>query len=250
MSTPILWVLLFSLLSSVGAVGAAALLLLAPDRTRQWLQPYLVSFATGTLLTSALVELLPHAIDDLGVVPSLSLVLGGLVLFFILERLMMWRHCHVIGHCEAHRPTGSLILIGDTLHNFADGIVLAAAFVSSIPLGIATGLAVIAHEVPQEVGDFAILIESGFSKKRAFIWNMLSGSATIPGALISLVALESIQPATPYVLSLSAAGFLYIGLADLIPGLHERLQPGIGAAQVLFIMLGIATILLFHGGHG
>lgn len=250
MSTPVLWILLFSLLSSVGAVGAAALLLLAPDRTRQWLQPYLVSFATGTLLTSALVELLPHAIEHLGVVPSLSLVLGGLVLFFILERLMIWRHCHVIGHCETHRTAGHLILIGDTLHNFVDGIVLAAAFLSSLPLGIATGLAIIAHEVPQEVGDFAILIESGFSKKRAFIWNMLSGSATIPGALISLVALESIQPATPYVLSLSAAGFLYIGLADLIPGLQERLRPGIGAAQFLFIILGIATILLFHGGQG
>lgn len=250
MSTLVFWVLLFSLLSSVGAVGAAALLLLAPDRTREILQPYLVSFATGTLLASALVELLPHAIEQVGTGPSLALVLAGLVLFFILERLMIWRHCHVIGHCEAHRATGSLILIGDTLHNFVDGIVLAAAFFSSIPLGIATGLAIIAHEVPQEVGDFSILIESGFSKKRAFIWNMLSGSATIPGALISLVALDAIQPATPYVLSLSAAGFLYIGLADLIPGLHERRRPGIGAAQFLFILLGIATILLLHGGHG
>ena len=250
MSTPILWVLLFSLLSSVGAVGAAALLLLAPDRTRQWLQPYLASFATGTLLTSALLELLPHAIDQLGVVPSLSVVLGGLVLFFILERVMRWRHCHVVGHCETHQTSGHLILIGDTLHNFVDGIVLAAAFLSSIPLGMATGLAIIAHEVPQEVGDFAILIEGGFSKKRAFIWNMLSGSATIPGALLSLVALDSIEPATPYVLALSAAGFLYIGLADLLPGLHERLRPGIGLAQFLFLMLGIATILLLHGGHG
>lgn len=250
MNAPLFWILLFSLLSSVGAVGAAALLLLSPDRTRQWLQPYLVSFATGTLLTSALVELLPHAIEQVGVMLSLSLVLGGLVLFFILERLMIWRHCHVIGHCETHRTAGHLILIGDTLHNFVDGIVLAAAFLSSIPLGIATGFAIIAHEVPQEVGDFAILIESGFSKKRAFIWNMLSGSSTIPGALISLVALESIQPATPYVLSLSAAGFLYIGLADLIPGLHERLRPGIGAAQFLFIILGIITILIFHGGPG
>jgi zinc and cadmium transporter len=214
------------------------------------LQPYLVSFATGTLLATALLELLPHAIEHIGAVPSLSLVLGGLVLFFILERLMIWRHCHVIGHCETHRTAGLLILIGDTLHNFVDGIVLAAAFLSSIPLGIATGLAVIAHEIPQEVGDFAILIESGFSKKRAFIWNMLSGSATIPGALVTLVALDVLQPATPYVLSLSAAGFLYIGLADLIPGLHERLRPGIGAAQFLFILLGIATILLLHGGHG
>lgn len=248
MSTTVLWVLLFSLLSSVGAVGTAALLLLATDKTRETLQPYLVSFATGTLLTSALVELLPNTIDHLGVVHSLSLVLGGLVLFFILERLMIWRHCHVIGHCETHRTPGHIILIGDTLHNFVDGIVLAAAFLSSIPLGIATGLAIIAHEVPQEVGDFAILIESGFSKKRAFIWNMISGSSTIPGALISLRALESIQPATPYVLSHSAAGFLYIGLADLIPGLHERQQPGIGVAQVLFILLGIATILLLHGG--
>lgn len=250
MSTPVLWILLFSLLSSVGAVGAAALLLLAPDRTREALQPYLVSFATGTLLASALLELLPHAIDHLGVVPSLSVVLGGLVLFFILERLMIWRHCHVIGHCETHRTSGHLILIGDTLHNFVDGIVLAAAFLSSIPLGIATGLAIIAHEVPQEVGDFAILIESGFSKKRAFIWNMLSGSATIAGALVTLVALDFLQPATPYVLSLSAAGFLYVGLADLIPGLHERLRPGIGIAQFLFIMLGIATILLLQGSHG
>lgn len=103
MSTPILWVLIFSLFSSVGAVGAAGLLLLAPDRTRQWLQPYLVSFATGTLLTLALGELLPHAIDHLSVFPSLSFVLGGLVLFFILERLMIWRYYHVVRRCETHR---------------------------------------------------------------------------------------------------------------------------------------------------
>ena len=109
------------------------------------------------------------ALEHFGVVSCPALVLGGLVLFFILERLMIYRHCHVIGHCETHRTAGHLILIGDTLHNFVDGIVLAAAFLASIPLGMATGLAIIAHEVPQEVGDFAILIESGFSKKRAFI---------------------------------------------------------------------------------
>lgn len=247
---PVVWILSFSLLASVGAIGAAALFLLARKELQQKILPYLICFATGTLLASALVELLPHAIEEAGVEPILTIMLIGLVVFFILERWMIWRHCHVMGHCDLHVAAGPLILVGDALHNFVDGIVLAAAFLSSVPIGIATGLAVIAHEVPQEVGDFAILLDRGFSRKQAFWWNLLSGSATFPGALLALVALEWLEVATPYVLSLSAAGFLYIGLADLIPSLHERLRPAIGFAHFLVIILGMATILLLHTQHG
>lgn len=247
---PVVWVLTFSLLASVGAISAAALFLLAPRALQQRVLTYLICFAIGTLLASALVELLPHAIGAVGATPSLMIVLTGLVLFFSLERWMIWRHCHVMGKCDLHVATAPLILVGDALHNFADGIVLAVAFLSSVPVGIATGVAIIAHEVPQEVGDFAILLDSGFSRKRAFLLNLLSGSATFPGAVLALIALEWIEVATPYVLSLSAAGFLYIGLADLLPSLHERLRPSIGLPQFLFILFGIGTILLLHTQHG
>lgn len=240
----VFWVLGCSLLASIGCVGVAALVLRFPAATRQILLPYLISFATGTLLATALLRLLPHAMEHLGGLSSLHIVLGGLVTFFILERLMIWRHCHVVGHCDTHNAAGPLILVGDTLHNFVDGVVLAAAFLTSLPLGVATGLAVLLHEIPQEVGDFAILLDSGFSRRTAFRWNMLSALATIPGALLGLVALERLEFFIPYVLAFSAAGFLYVGLADLISGLHQRLRPRIGMMQFLLFILGILTILL------
>lgn len=238
------WILGFALLGSVGAVAAAATFLLFPKPTRVRLVPFLVSYATGTLLAAALLGLLPRAIEVGGLRSSLGGVLAGLILFFVLERFLIWRHCHQGGTCDVHGMAGPLILVGDALHNFVDGAVIAAAFLSSVPLGITTGIAVLAHELPQEVGDFSILLDSGMTRLRALQWNLLSGATTIPGALLAYLALGQSQEIIPVVLALSAASFLYIGLADLVPGLHRRIGAETGTGQFFLILAGIGTILM------
>ncbi|NGZ94998.1 MAG: ZIP zinc transporter [Nitrospira sp. WS110] len=244
------WILAFALLGSVGAIIGAAAFLLLPKGMRDRTVPFLVSYATGTLLGAALLGLLPQAIEQGGLQASLGSVLAGLIVFFSLERLMIWRHCHHGGSCEVHGAAGPLILLGDALHNFVDGIVITAAFLSSIPLGIATGIAVIAHEVPQEVGDFAVLLDNGYSREGALKWNLISGSTTIPGALLGYLALEESSKLIGPILALSAASFLYIGLADLIPGLHRRIGSESGIAQFLLLLVGVGTIVVLRLQHG
>lgn len=241
-----MWILGFAILGSVGAVAGAGTLLLFPKRTRETVVPYLISYATGTLLAAALLGLLHHAIEASSAKAILATTVAGLFVFFLLERTVIWRHCHAVGPCEIHRTAGYLILVGDALHNFVDGIVIAAAFLSSVPLGIATGLAVIAHELPQEVSDFAILLDSGFESAQAFQWNVISSAATLPGALIGYGLLSQVEQVVPHLLGLAAASFLYIGLADLIPGLQGRIGPEIGVRQALVMLAGVATIVMLQ----
>ena len=148
-----------------------------------------------------------------------------------------------------HGKAGALILVGDAFHNFVDGVVIAAAFLTSIPLGISASLAVIAHEVPQELGDIAILLDSGYSKTRAFLYNLISSLTTLPGALIAYFYLGTTKEAVPYVLAISAASFIYIALADLVPGMHQRVGAGTAARQIALILLGIGTIASFRFLH-
>lgn len=148
---PLAWILVFSVLGSVGAIGGAALLLIFPDDVRKRLVPALVAYAAGTLLGAAFLGMIPAAAGSAPIRAVSAAVLAGIILFFLLERLVLWRHAHEVG--GSSRPAAPLILIGDALHNFVDGVVIAAAFLSSVPLGVAAGLAVVAHEVPQEVGD-------------------------------------------------------------------------------------------------
>ena len=246
----LIWILGFALLGSIGAVSAAASFMLFPKGVREQLVPFLVSYATGTLLGAALLGLLPEAIEQGGLTSSLGTVLAGLLAFFVLERLLIWRHCHAEGPCEVHGTAGYLILVGDAMHNFVDGAVIAAAFMSSVPLGIATGIAVIAHELPQEVGDFAILLDNGFTRMRALKWNLISGSTTIPGALLAYAGLQQMPQFNTAILALSAASFLYIGLADLIPGLHRRIGAETGLGQLFLILAGIGTIVLLRAHYG
>ena len=238
----------FSMLGSVGSVAGAALLLLFPERVRKTLVPCLISYATGTLLGAAFLGMIPHALEYIEPFQILAAVLAGIILFFLLEKLVIWRHCHD-GECEVHSVAGPLILFGDAFHNFIDGIVIAAAFLTNTTLGVATALAVIAHEVPQEIGDFAILLNGGYSKQRAFLYNLLSSLTTLPGAVISYFFLKTAQTAVPYILALSAASFIYIAMADLIPELHKRFGIRNTVRQFILFISGIGTILIFQLNH-
>ncbi len=235
----------FSALGSVGAVAGAALFLFLPEGLRKALVPALVSYATGTLLGAAFLGMLPAALAQASPQAVTQTTLVGIVLFFLLEKAALWRHCHD-ADCERHGRAGSLILIGDAFHNFVDGIVIAAAFLNSPALGVATALAVLAHEAPQEIGDFAILLSSGYERRKAFMLNTLSASTTLPGALIGYYWISAAGELLPYVLALSAASFLYIATADLIPELHRKFDAPASARQVVLLLAGIATIAWFH----
>ena len=243
----LLQILFFSALGSLGAVLASASLLIAPLPWVSRVLPALLSYATGTLLAGAFLGMLPASLALAPASVVGATVLAGFVLFFILEKWLMWRNCHA-PDCAMHVRSSALILIGDAMHNFVDGVVIAAAFLTSPTLGVATAVAVIAHEIPQEVGDFGILLNNGLSGKRALLWNSLSASATFPGALCGYYLLGQTQAVLPYILSLSAASFIYIASADLMPRLHKEATSGQGVRQLLLLLAGIATIALVQAG--
>ena len=252
----LVWIIIFCLLGGLLSVLAAALFLVLREPLRNHILPHLVSFATGALLGAAFLGLLPHALasvnsSDTHVIPMA--VLLGLLGFFVLEKLVLWRHCHA-DHCEVHAPdqrsrdhsTGAMILIGDSLHNFLDGILIAAAFLTDIHLGVVTSVAVAAHEIPQEVGDFAVLLHSGFSRSRAFLYNVLTSLTTVIGGVLSYFALQSMQAALPYILAVAASSFIFIAVADLIPTLHQRVEGKAALQQVVLIAAGILLIYYAH----
>lgn len=241
-------ILLFSALGSPGAIAGSATLLLFDDRIRSTFVPCLTSYATGTLLGAAFPGMIPVSLEKAPALAVTSTVLAGIVLFFVLEKWVLWRHCHD-GACEVHGHSGPLILIGDAFHNFVDGVVIAAVFLTSPTLGVATALAVIAHEIPQELGDFAILLDSGYGSRKALLLNGLSATATLPGALAAYFWLDETRAAVPYILALSAASFICIAVADLIPSLHRRTAPLDSMRQLLLLLAGIATIACFHFVH-
>ncbi len=214
----------------------------------------LVSYAIGALLGAAFLEILPEAFKSTASVTVVSgTVLGGILLFFTLEKLLLWRHCHH-DHCEAHDPTesikhgdqgrsGTMIMVGNTFHNFVDGIIIAAAFLADVNLGVVTALAIIAHEIPQEVGDFMILLHSGYTKAQALLLNLVSSLATMLGGVLAYYALRSMQGAVPILLALAASSMIYVAVADLIPGLHKRTTLRDTLEQVVLIALGISSIV-------
>lgn len=245
------WIILASLLGGVLSVIAAALFAL--NARAQYLGG-LVSYAIGALLGAVFLDILPEAIKlspDVSVVSAT--VLLGILLFFTLEKVLIWRHCHH-DNCEVHEPpehgehdhgrSGTMVIVGDTFHNFVDGIIIAAAFLADVNLGIVTALAIIAHEIPQEVGDFAILLHSGYSKLRAFQMNIISSFATLVGGTLGYYALQDMQSFVPPLLALASASMIYIAVADLIPGLHKRTQMRDTVQQVVLILLGVATVAL------
>jgi zinc and cadmium transporter len=245
------WILAATLAGGVLSVLAAALIALSARVT--WV-PVLISYAVGTLLGAVFLDVLPEAFGRAESLETMALtILGGILLFFVLEKLVLWRHCHV-EQCEAHDPplaphhdqgrSGTMIMIGDTFHNFVDGVLIAAAFLADRELGIVTAVAIIAHEIPQEVGDFLILLHSGFSKARALALNVLSSAAMVAGGALGYFALQGLERWIPPLLGFAAASMLYVSVADLIPGLHKRPELRATAQQVALIALGIATIWL------
>lgn len=251
------WIILFTLLGGVASVGLGVLLLGFGAHLHEKLLHGFLSYAVGAMLTVALLDLLPHALEHPAVSPSTvtGTLLAGVLLFFILEKLVLWRHCHT-EHCAAHGTSeqtapnpaaaGSLILVGDSIHNFVDGMLIAGAFIADTRLGFATGIAIIAHEIPQEVGDYIILVHSGYSRMKAFLYNSVSSLAAVAGGLAAWFFLSLAEVLEPYLLTLAAASFLYVAVADLIPDLHQRAELGATLQQVLLIVAGGATIQGVH----
>jgi zinc and cadmium transporter len=236
-------IIVFTVLGSVCSVGLAGLFLLLKGRQLTAVTGGLIPYAIGTLLGAAFLGMIPHALLRLDGAEVLTAVLLGIILFYMLEKFAVWRHCHE-QPCDVHTRAGAMILLGDALHNFVDGVAIAAAFVESVPLGITTSVAVIAHEVPQEVGDFAILLQSGYSRAKALWYNTLSSLAALVGAVLTYFLMPLVRSTVPYMLSISAASFVYIALADLIPG--RRATGGLRSLvwELPLIALGIATIVV------
>jgi|SRR5688572_30823582 zinc and cadmium transporter len=260
------WITLSTFLSGVLSVLAAGVFLALPSRQREGALPHLVSFATGALLGAALLALIPHAVLGAGSerVHQVGIALiAGIALFFVLEKFLLWRHCHD-DHCDEHtigeqhhsqghghehaheqarrKASGSLVLVGDALHNLLDGVLIAAAFLTDVHLGFVTALAIMAHEIPQEVGNFAVLLHSGVSRRRALALNLLTSLTAVIGGVVGYFALETAVRALPFALAVAAASLLYVAVADLIPGLHRRTDARSGVTQVVLIGLGIAII--------
>ncbi|MBI4192403.1 MAG: ZIP family metal transporter [Betaproteobacteria bacterium] len=242
------WIIVASLAGGVLSVVAAAAFAFSARAAHV---PVLISYAVGALLGAVFLDILPEAFAMTDSIERIAgTILVGILLFFVLEKLVLWRHCHE-EQCEAHEAqpaqhdhgrSGMTIMIGDTFHNFVDGILIAAAFLADVQVGLVTAIAIIAHEVPQEVGDFLVLLHSGYSKRYALVFNVLSSLAMMVGGVLAYFALQTMQQWIPPLLALAAASMLYVSVADLIPGLHRRPEIHATVEQVVLIAAGIATI--------
>jgi zinc and cadmium transporter len=262
----LVWIVGATLAGGLLSAALASLFLLLSAARRTWLLPHLVSFATGAMLAAALLGLLPEAAQRAGAdhIEAIgAAVLAGIALFFVLEKLVLWRHCHT-EDCEAHgeghghghpqargdrhadehrdRAAGWIVLFGDGLHNAFDGVLIAAAFLTDVKLGLLTTVAITAHEVPQELGDLAVLLHAGMTPLRALWFNAASSLTSIIGGLVGFYALSHALEVLPYAISVAAASLLYVAVADLIPGLHRRVDPQSAVAQVVLIGGGVAVI--------
>jgi zinc and cadmium transporter len=246
------WIIVATLAGGILSVVAAAAFAL---NARPAHVSMLISYAIGTLLGAAFLEILPHAFELSPSAERVSVtVLVGILLFFVLEKLMLWRHRHEgpddAHHSHSHQNRGdhgriaTMVIVGDTFHNCVDGVIIAGAFLVSVELGIITALAIITHEVPQEVGDFLVLLHSGYSKAQAFAFNVLSSVAMFVGGVLAYYGLQTVHQWVPLLLGIAAASMIYVSVADLIPGLHQRRELAATVQQVLLIAAGIATIWL------
>ncbi|HBP00888.1 MAG TPA: ZIP family metal transporter [Candidatus Moranbacteria bacterium] len=205
----------------------------------------LVSFSAGTLLGDAFIHLIPESMEGGNGAVSIY-ILSGLLFFFVLEKFIHWRHCHEAGCPEHSHALPSMILVGDGLHNFIDGMIIAASYLISIPVGIATTIAVLFHEIPQEIGDFGVLVHGGFSKTKALFYNFASASTSVLGAVLVLVASSYSENAEIFLVPFAAGGFIYIATADIIPELHKHKSHKLSESfkQLTFFVAGIFVMWL------
>lgn len=255
-------IIIFTAIGGLLSVMAAAVFLLLKDHHRNAVLPHGISFAIGALLAVAFWGLIPEAFEKVKPDHFQTLsatILAGILGFFVLEKLLIWRHCHH-GSCEAHgddheghghshsnvKSAGALIILGDSIHNFVDGVLIAAAFLTDVKLGIVTSLAVAAHEIPQEVGDFAILLDSGYSRSKALFYNVLASLTTVMGGILAYFSLEDLHDSLPYFLALAASSFIYIAVADLIPSLHTKTDMKTSLQQIILIAAGVLLICSLH----
>jgi zinc and cadmium transporter len=234
-----------SLLGSCGGLLVASSFFLFSPSVRTKLVPWLVSYAVGALLGVALLALLPEALAELSPQAVFGTLLAGILIFFVLEKLVLLRHCHT-DECQVHGATAPLVFVGDAFHNFLDGAIICTAVLTSVPLGINTAIAVAAHEIPQEVGDVAVLLAAGYSRGQALLLNIVTGVSGILGAIVAFTAVEVVPGIRPYVLAISSASLLYIAMSDLIPDLHRGTIDASAIRQVLLIAAGIGTIVFFE----
>lgn len=237
----ILSVLLVSIVSFIGVFTLSV-----KQEKLQKILIYLVSFSTGALFGDAFIHLIPEIAKHhgLGIKISLSL-LGGILIFFVLEKFVRWRHCHSV-ECEEHHPKhlAYMNLIGDGMHNFIDGAIIAASYIVSPAVGIATTTAIILHEIPQEIGDFAVLLHAGFTRKKALLFNFLSAAIAVLGTVTVLITNRLIEGIEFYLVPIAAGGFIYIAGSDLIPELHKKTGLKESILQLIMFILGIAVMAL------
>jgi zinc and cadmium transporter len=240
MDLTLLWIIGASL-----AGGAVSLLLaaaIAYSLLLAWV-PRMVSYSVGVLLGVAFLSLLPEAFEKPADAEELfGVVLAGLLAFFLLEKAALWRHGHDHGDDGTRQPSGLLILVGDAFHNFVDGVLIAAAFLTDLRLGVTTTLAVMAHEIPQEVGDFMVLLKAGYGRSRALLLNLAVSLTSIAGGIAGYLMLEGVRAMVQYALLLAASSFIYIAVADLIPDMHRQNSAREIAWQLGLMTVGIATI--------
>lgn len=206
---------------------------------------YLVSFAAGALLGDVFIHLIPEVIEEGSFTLQTSLItLGGILLFFIIEKIVHWQHCHIPQNGGHKHPFVVTNLVGDGVHNFLDGIIIGASYLVNIPVGIATTIAVIFHEIPQEIGDFGILLHGGFSKGKALLFNFLSALTAVAGGIIAVLASDITSSITQFIIPIAIGGFIYIAGSDLIPELHKNFETRKSIIQIIAFILGIAVMAL------
>ncbi len=212
---------------------------------------YLISFSTGAILGDVFLHMLPEMAEGgEGFPQSMLVMLLGILFSFAIEKIIHWRHCHTLedhDHDAHHHPVGLISLLGEAIHNFIDGVVIAASFIASPAIGFSTTLAVVFHEIPQEIGDFAVLIHSGYSRKKALFFNMLSALTAVLGAVLTLLLTSATQSLTEHMLPFAAGNLMYIAAADLIPELHKETGLKQGTFQIIAMTIGMASMYLLLG---